>query len=69
MSRTMLEQSRPRLIVGSEIDTDVAALEYWLSQPMAVRLAAVDQLREEHHRWSGIDESGLERTACLVAVQ
>ena len=69
MSTTSLKGIALRKIVGSEIDQDTVALRYWLSQSAADRLAAVEQIRDEYHRWSRTHEPGLERTARLVAVE
>lgn len=34
---------------------------YWQSQPYLARLAALEQIRQEYHRWRGGAESRLQR--------
>jgi hypothetical protein len=39
---------------------------YWQTQPYAARLAALEQMREEYHRWRYDAEPGFQRVYRIV---
>lgn len=41
-------------------------LEYWLSQPPAARLAALEEIRREYHAWKYGTEPGFQRVLTIV---
>jgi hypothetical protein len=51
-----------RLKVG-EKKTDAA---YWRKQPYAARLAALEEIRQEYHRWRFGGEPGFQRVYRIV---
>jgi hypothetical protein len=44
-------------------DTDVA---YWRAQPYRVRLAALEEIRQEYHHWKGDAQPGLQRIYRII---
>ncbi|MBM3464710.1 MAG: hypothetical protein FJX76_21645 [Armatimonadetes bacterium] len=40
--------------------------EYWRTQSYEARLAALEQIREEYHRWQGNAEPGFQRVYRVV---
>ena len=41
-------------------------LKYWQAQPPAVRLAALEEIRREYHRWRYGAEPGFQRVYSIV---
>ena len=41
-------------------------IDYWRKQPYAARLAALEELREEYHRWRYGAEPGFQRVYKIV---
>jgi hypothetical protein len=41
-------------------------LEYWLSQPPAARLAAVEEIIREYHGWEPGEEPRMERAVTII---
>lgn len=41
-------------------------LAYWRAQPYQVRLMALEQIRQEYHRWRYGAEPGLQRVLAIV---
>ena len=41
-------------------------LAYWRTQPYHVRLAALEEIRQEYHRWRYGAEPGLQRVYSIV---
>ena len=47
----------------AEQGTDYA---FWQTQPYALRLEALEEIRQEYHRWRGDVQPGLERVYRIV---
>jgi hypothetical protein len=41
-------------------------LKYWQAQPPAARLAALEEIRQEYHRWRYGAEPGFQRVYSIV---
>lgn len=41
-------------------------LEYWLPQPPAARLAALERIRREYHMWKYGTEPGFQRVITII---
>ncbi len=44
-------------------DDDVA---YWRSRPPEERIAALEEIRSEYHRWMGLTETRMEKVVTIV---
>lgn len=42
------------------------AAEYWRGQPYTARLAALEQIRQEYHRWKNNAQPGFQRVYRVV---
>ncbi|MBM3133474.1 MAG: hypothetical protein FJZ95_10670 [Chloroflexi bacterium] len=63
MKRTSsLQKSSTKVRMGEQ-KSDFA---YWQSQPYSARLAALEQIREEYHRWRYGAEPRLQRVYSIV---
>jgi hypothetical protein len=40
--------------------------QYWRTQPFTARLAALEQIRKEYHRWKYHAEPGLQRVYTII---
>jgi hypothetical protein len=68
-----MEAQRPSAIAAAvtriklgEASSDVA---YWRAQPYAARLAALEEIRREYHRWRYGAEPGFQRVYRIVKRQ
>jgi hypothetical protein len=43
--------------------------EYWQSQPYQARLAALEQIRQEYHRWRNDAQPGFQRVYTIVKLK
>lgn len=48
------------------IDEQGSDLEYWLSQPPGVRLAALEEIRREVHGWKLGEEPRVEKVVTII---
>ncbi len=42
---------------------------YWQEQPYTARLAALEEIRQEYHRWKNDVQPGLQRVSCIIKRQ
>jgi len=42
---------------------------YWQEQPYTARLAALEEIRQEYHRWKNDVQPGLQRVCCIIKRQ
>ena len=43
------------------MESQTSDFAYWQTQPYALRLATLEQIRQEYHRWRGDAQQGLQR--------
>ena len=48
------------------IDEQKSDFAYWQSQPYEARLATLEQIRQEYHRWKYGTEPGFQRVYTIV---
>jgi len=42
---------------------------YWQEQPYTARLAALEEIRQEYHRWKNDVQPRLQRVCCIIKRQ
>mgnify|MGYP003372016182 CR=1 FL=1 len=70
MTERDIAKDKPRQIAPvyrkmriSEQGSDV---EYWLAQPPGARLAALEEIRREHHGWELGEEPRIEKVVMII---
>ena len=48
------------------IERGTSDFAYWQTQPYALRLATLEQIRQEYHQWRGDAQPGLQRVYRIV---
>jgi hypothetical protein len=70
----MADQNRPDRLIApvvkklrlSDAKGDAA---YWRTRSVQERLAALEEIREEYHRWRGDAQPGLQRVYSIIKVK
>ena len=48
------------------VEKQTSDFAFWQSQPYALRLATLEQIRQEYHQWRGDAQPGLQRVYRIV---
>jgi hypothetical protein len=63
----MLRKRNIELVVRSySLGEEPSDLEYWLAQSPEDRIAAVEEIRREHHGWTDETEPRLQRVFSII---
>ncbi|MCK6619608.1 MAG: hypothetical protein L6Q94_03875 [Calditrichia bacterium] len=57
---------RAKALTKVNINQKQSDFAYWQGQPYEVRLAALEQIRREYHRWKYHAEPGFQRVYTIV---
>jgi len=66
MMRDKKPASIELVVTKVRLGQEPKASEYWRSQPYAVRIAALEELRREYHRWKFNAEPGFQRVYTII---
>lgn len=55
-----------KTVTKIKINAQTSDFAYWQSQPPHLRLAALEQIRQEYHRWKYDTEPRLQRVFTIV---
>ena len=58
-----------KTFVKVRLDQQQSDFAYWQTQPYAVRLATLEQIRQEYHRWKYGAEPGFQRVYKIIKRQ
>lgn len=60
------ERSITRVVRKRRLDDPDDDVEYWRSRPPEERIAALEEIRSQYHRWIGLTENRIERVFTVV---
>jgi hypothetical protein len=55
-----------KVVTKVRLGSEEKAAKYWRAQPYQLRLAALEQIRLEYHRWKKDAQSGLQRVYSII---
>ena len=61
-----MASSIAKVVKKVRLGSEDRAVEYWRTQPYQARLAALEQIRQEYHRWKKDAQPGFQRVYRIV---
>ncbi len=66
MSSSKPKRQIAKVVHKTTLQAQGSDFAYWQSQPHVARLAALEEIRQEYHRWKGDAESGFQRVYRII---